>query len=61
LTFAGLWEHWKEKDGLLSFTILTTEASSGTRELHGRMPLVLNAAGINAWFAGGTTTARRKR
>ncbi len=52
LTFAGLWERWKQKDGLLSFTILTTEASNGTRELHDRMPLVLDAASTNAWLAG---------
>ena len=52
LTFAGLWERWKQKDGLLTCTILTTEASNGTRELHDRMPLVLDAVGTNAWLAG---------
>ncbi len=52
LTFAGLWERWKLKDGLLTCTILTTEASNGTRELHGRMPLVLDAAAMNAWLVG---------
>ena len=31
LTFAGLWERWK--DGMLSFTILTTEACGGLRDL----------------------------
>ena len=46
LTFAGLWERWK--DGLLSFTILTTEAGDATRHLHGRMPLLLDTPGIEA-------------
>ena len=50
LTFAGLWERWK--DGLLSCAILTTEAGNATRRLHGRMPLVLDAAGIVAWLSG---------
>ncbi|MGA7323031.1 MAG: SOS response-associated peptidase [Rhodomicrobium sp.] len=52
LTLAGLWERWKEKDGLLTCTILTTEASSGTRELHDRMPLLLDRGGIEGWLAG---------
>ncbi len=49
-TFAGLWEKWK--DGLLSFSILTTEAGHATRDLHGRMPLVLDGTGMEAWLAG---------
>ncbi len=52
LTFAGLWERWKLKDGLLTCAILTTEASNSTRDLHSRMPLVLDASGMNAWLAG---------
>src|SRR5688500_10194274 len=36
-TFAGLWERWK--DGMLSFTILTTDAGATTRDLHDRMPV----------------------
>ena len=50
LTFAGLWERWK--DGLLSCAILTTEAGNATRRLHRRMPLVLDAPGIDAWLSG---------
>ncbi len=50
LTFAGVWERWK--DGLLSCTILTTEAGDATRHLHGRMPLILNGSGMEAWLAG---------
>ena len=40
LTFAGLWEKWK--DGMLSFTILTTEAYEGIHDLHTRMPMILD-------------------
>ncbi|MGO9473515.1 MAG: SOS response-associated peptidase [Rhodomicrobium sp.] len=60
LTFAGLWERWKPKDEavkgkvLLSCTIVTTDASDGTRDLHSRMPLVLDEAGREIWLAGGT-------
>jgi putative SOS response-associated peptidase YedK len=51
LTFAGLWEKWK--DGLLSATILTTDAGDSARELHGRMPLILDQAGIEKWLGAG--------
>ncbi len=36
LTFAGLWEKWK--DGLLSCAILTTDADDITRDIHVLMP-----------------------
>ncbi len=49
-TFAGLWETWKGE--LQTFTILTTEAGSATRDLHGRMPLMLDAPRIEAWLLG---------
>ncbi len=49
-TFAGLWERWK--DNLLSFTILTTEAYDGMRDLRTRMPVILDANGMQAWLAG---------
>jgi len=50
LTFAGLWERWK--DGLLTFTILTTEASAGIHDLHTRMPVMLAPGGFERWLAG---------
>ena len=52
LTFAGLWERWK--DGMLSFTILTTEGGATTRHLHDRMPVVLGGAGFASWLDHGT-------
>ena len=50
LTFAGLWEKWK--DGMLSCTILTCEACDGIRDLHTRMPVMLAKEGFEPWLAG---------
>jgi putative SOS response-associated peptidase YedK len=50
LTFAGLWERWK--DGLLSCTILTTDAGEITQDIHGRMPLLLDQDGIETRLGG---------
>jgi putative SOS response-associated peptidase YedK len=50
MSFAGLWERWK--DDLQSCTIITTDACEGTRELHCRMPLVLDHGAIEPWLAG---------
>jgi putative SOS response-associated peptidase YedK len=50
-TFAGLWESWK--DGMLSFTILTTEGSAVTRHLHDRMPVILDEFGFFGWLEHG--------
>lgn len=51
LSFAGLWERWKQQDGLLSCSIITTEASEGTYDLHTRMPLILDNGKFEAWLA----------
>lgn len=50
LTFAGLWEKWK--DGMLTFTILTTEAYEGIRDLHTRTPMMLDEQGRKSWVEG---------
>ena len=50
LTFAGLWEKWK--DGMLSFTILTTEAYEGIHDLHTRTPMILDEQGSKSWLEG---------
>ena len=56
LTFAGLWERWGP-EGLLSCTILTTEAGGAIRELHDRMPVMLDTGGIEGWLGGGEPVA----
>ncbi len=57
MSLAGLWERWK--DDLQSCTIITTDACEGTRELHNRMPLVLDRAAIEPWLAGETPALSR--
>jgi putative SOS response-associated peptidase YedK len=50
--FAGLWEYWKSPEGepLLSFTILTTDASDTLRHIHPRMPVILPREGHGRWL-----------
>lgn len=50
-TFAGLWERWR--DGMMSFTILTTEGGAATRHLHDRMPVILDQSGFEGWLREG--------
>lgn len=50
--FAGLWDEWKGPDGraLRSFTILTTEAPASLRDLHDRVPVILNPQTEALWL-----------
>lgn len=54
---AGLWERWREEgegaDPLLTFTLLTTDATPAVRSLHHRMPLVLGEEGCARWLDAG--------
>jgi putative SOS response-associated peptidase YedK len=50
-TFAGLWETWR--DGMLSFTILTTDAGAPAGDLHDRMPVILDEASMPLWTERG--------
>ncbi len=52
LAFAGLWEYWKNPEGdpITSFTILTTGANDQIRELHDRMPVILEPEEIERWL-----------
>ena len=64
LAMAGLWEYWKPKedpddrypDGLVTATVLTTQAVGPLAQVHDRMPLVLPESAWDAWLdpdAGG--------
>lgn len=58
MAFAGLWEAWRapeaEKDSapLVSFTILTTQASPDVAQLHHRMPVILRPDDYDRWLNG---------
>ncbi len=56
LLFAGLWERWsKAGEPVESFTILTTSPNAMMREVHDRMPCVLEREEVERW-CGGTDT-----
>ena len=59
MAMAGLWEQWRRPDGdlLLTFTIVTTEANDALADVHGRMPVLLDEAGIAAWLSPGADPA----
>lgn len=50
--FAGLWEHWQDKDGteIQSCTILTTEANELLSPIHDRMPVILPPQAYDQWL-----------
>lgn len=59
LRLAGLWERWQpkdvpseqgEKEALETFTLLTTTPNRVMREIHDRMPVILDDAGVAAWL-----------
>lgn len=55
LSFAGLWDRWKNPETgerLTSCTIIVTDANELTRAIHDRMPVVLQKADIRSWLRG---------
>lgn len=50
--FAGLWDAWTGEDGSVydSCTILTTAASGSIRDIHHRMPIILNPDAFHEWL-----------
>ncbi len=50
--FAGLWEHWEGPDGVRidSCTLLTTEPNDLIRQLHNRMPMILEPKDYEIWL-----------
>jgi putative SOS response-associated peptidase YedK len=56
ITIAGLWDEWKDietGERLKSCTMIITEANDFVREVHDRMPVILEAADFDAWLTGG--------
>lgn len=52
MAMAGLYDMWKGPNGapLLTYTIITTEASHGIRALHERMPVILSREDEEVWL-----------
>jgi putative SOS response-associated peptidase YedK len=50
--FAGLWESWRspEDETVLSCTIITTSPNELVKEIHNRMPVILDPAGYDLWL-----------
>jgi putative SOS response-associated peptidase YedK len=53
-SFAGLWAH-NEKLGVTSCTIITREAEEPVRQLHDRMPVILDPAVYDEWLSAETS------
>ncbi len=53
--FAGLWERWRSPQGdrVESCTILTTEANELVRDVHDRMPVILEPDAYELWLDPG--------
>lgn len=49
---AGIWESWKDAEGrpLHTFSIITTDANSMMKEIHHRMPVILQASDEKKWL-----------
>lgn len=51
--FAGLWEHWEDKDSgeeIESCTLITTEANELMQNIHHRMPVILDPKNYDLWL-----------
>ena len=59
LAFAGVWEWWKGPNGKLvrTFAILTTSANATMRQLHERMPVILETGDWRPWLENAAQAA----
>jgi len=50
--FAGLWDKWQSPSGLLvyTFTIITTEPNNLVKNIHNRMPVILEKENETDWL-----------
>lgn len=56
MTFAGLWEEWRSDpstEPVYTFTIVTTEPNGFMRQIHHRMPVILNGDERDGWVEPG--------
>lgn len=54
LTFAGLWESWRDGEGreIRSFTIITTTPNALMAPIHDRMPVIIAPQDRQRWLQG---------
>ncbi|HEY5030043.1 MAG TPA: SOS response-associated peptidase [Candidatus Angelobacter sp.] len=59
--FAGLWDRWKDSAGKVieSCTILTIDANTLLKDIHDRMPVILQPADYDLWLDPGITDPAR--
>lgn len=53
IVMAGLWESWDDPErgeALETYTVLTTEANAQLRDLHDRMPVILEPEQFSTWL-----------
>ena len=52
LPMAGLWDFWENNSGenIFSYTIITTQANSDLKDIHHRMPVILEMKQIDLWL-----------
>jgi putative SOS response-associated peptidase YedK len=63
MTFAGLWDEWKDKatgEVLKSCTMLITEPNNFVAEVHDRMPVVLESKDFVSWLQERTSLAQTR-
>lgn len=50
--FAGIWDKWKSKDGkeIKVYSIMTTEPNKEMRDVHDRMPVILEPKDEQSWL-----------
>jgi putative SOS response-associated peptidase YedK len=60
---AGLWESWRgaegDGEGLLTCTLITTDANDQTRPIHDRMPVILDPSDYDLWLDAEMQDAER--
>ncbi len=59
LTFAGLWEDWRDRvnnDTIASCTMIITKANSFVSAIHDRMPVILEPENIGPWLSDNAGT-----
>lgn len=55
MTFAGIWDDWKDREAgerLKSCTMLITSPNQLVAQVHDRMPVILEAKNFQAWLSG---------